>query len=282
MPSGDELDMLFATEKSQIELNPGLTAWEVDVLSEYLVNGWAGGHRQIDPVTPHILERGYSVEVDESSWHPVFAKSKWYDFRLPVIDESLLCHPLPGINEADVWSVDVPRIWSELRLSLELANRWLCHMAHGPWLNHLIHEQQVEWMEAEPTAAELDDPRHLGPNRKPWRIPDESKVCDGGNTLNVIAELLAPRLVWTFVDDGYDPYDSADNVDFYGRTVRHWNDGKEPTEDTPPAKRQPAFLSVYIHLKPLRVLLNPESTLSKRCHARWSMALTVQTSLIPR
>jgi hypothetical protein len=39
MPSGEELDMLFATEKSQIELNAGLKAWEMGVLNEHLVNG---------------------------------------------------------------------------------------------------------------------------------------------------------------------------------------------------------------------------------------------------
>ncbi|EAQ87655.1 predicted protein [Chaetomium globosum CBS 148.51] len=108
-PTGDELDMLFASEKSQIDLNPGLTTWEMGVLGERLVNGWAGGHREMDLVTPQILERGYGVEVDESSWHPVFAKSKWYDFRLPIVDGTLLRHPLPGISGSDVWSVDVPK-----------------------------------------------------------------------------------------------------------------------------------------------------------------------------
>ncbi|KAK3294382.1 uncharacterized protein B0H64DRAFT_185741, partial [Chaetomium fimeti] len=280
MPSGNELDMLFTTEKYQIDQNAGLTTWEMDVLGEHLVNGWAGGHRRMDSVTPHILDRGYGVEVDESSWHPVFAKGKWYNFRLPVIDGTLLRHPLPGVNESDVWSVDVPKIWNELRVSLELANRWLRHMAHGPWLNHLVHEQRVEWMDAEPTAAELDDPRHLGPNKKPWRIPGDIKVYDGEKTLKAIADLLAPRLVWTFLDDGFHPYDSADHGDPHGRTVRHWNGGREPTEDTPVAERQPAFLSVYIHLRPLRVLLDPKSTLSERCHARWSMAITMLHELM--
>ncbi|KAH6632248.1 hypothetical protein F5144DRAFT_246348 [Chaetomium tenue] len=280
MPTGDELDMLFTSEKSQIDLNARLTTWEMGVLGEHLVNGWGEGHREMDPVTPQILERGYGVEVDESSWHSVFAKSKWYDFRLPIVDGSVLRHPLPGINGSDVWSVDVPKIWSELRVSLELANRWLRYMGHSPWLSQLVHEQRVEWMEAEPTAAELDGPRHLGPNKKPWRIPDESKVYDSEKTLKVIAELLAPRLVWTFFDDGFHPCDAADHADFYGRTVRHWNGGNEPTKDTPPAERQLAFLSVYIHVKPLRVLLNPESTLSERCHARWSMALTMLHQLM--
>ncbi|KAK4044120.1 hypothetical protein C8A01DRAFT_31721 [Parachaetomium inaequale] len=280
MPSDYELDMLFGTEQSQISRNGGLTTWEMGVLREHLVNSWPGGHRQLDPVMPHILEDGYRVMVDESAWHPVFAKSKWYDFRLPIIDGKITRGPLPGIKDSDVWSVDVPRLWHELSVSLELANRWLRHMANGPWLNHVVHETWVEWMEAEPTAADLDTPGKLGPSGKPWRIPAQSRNYDSAKTLKAFAERLAPKLVWTFVDDGYHLSATADNGDLFGRTIRHWNDGEEPTESTPLADRQAPFLTIYIHVQYLRVLLDPKSTLAERCHATWSMAMTMLHELM--
>lgn len=274
-PSDYELDMLFGTEEAQIGLNAGLATWETGILREYLVNGWPGGHRQTDQVMPHILEHGFGVNVDERNWHPVFAKDRWYDLRLPIADGTFFPRAPPGINPSDVWSVDVQRVWEELRVSLELANRWLRHMAKGLWLNNMFNEQWVEWMEAEPLPFELDEPSLLGPNLKPWKIAVKNKDYDSEKTLKDIAEQLAPKLMWTFVDDGHHPYDAADNMDFYGRTVRHWNDGQEPTEDTPVAERKLPFLTIYIHVQPLRVLLNPQSTLSERCHSRWSMAMTV-------
>jgi hypothetical protein len=183
--------------------------------------------------------------------------------------------PLPGINDSDVWSVDVPRLWHELSVSVELANRWLRHMATGPWLNHVVHEPWVEWMEAEPRADDLETIAKLGPNKKPWRIPAQSRDYDSAKTLKVFAERLAPNLVWTFVDDGYHPSATADNGDLFGRTIRHWNDGEEPKEDTPLADRKEPFLTIYIHVQNLRVLLDPNSTLAERCHATWSIAMTV-------
>ncbi|KAL2176903.1 uncharacterized protein P884DRAFT_180792, partial [Thermothelomyces heterothallicus CBS 202.75] len=107
IPPGHELDMLFSTEASQIRLNGGLTTWEMGVLREHLAGGRLGGHRQMDPVTPYYLDAEPGVRVDEGGWHPVFAKSKWYDFRLPIVDRNLIREALPGINVSNVWSVDV-------------------------------------------------------------------------------------------------------------------------------------------------------------------------------
>ncbi|KAK4096088.1 hypothetical protein N658DRAFT_436869, partial [Parathielavia hyrcaniae] len=108
-PSDYELDMLFATEDFQLGMNGGLTTWELAVLNERLVNGWPGGHHQSDPNRPRLLEtNGLGAQVDESSWHPVFQKIRWYDFRVPIVDGKSTRHAVSGIAATDVWSVDVP------------------------------------------------------------------------------------------------------------------------------------------------------------------------------
>jgi hypothetical protein len=86
---------------------------------------------------------------------------------------------------------------------------------------------------------------------------------------------LEGKLVWTLVDDGHHLHDGVDQADFYGRTVRHWNHGNEPQWNTRREKREKPFIAIYLHLRPLRVLLNQHSTLSERCLSRWSLATTV-------
>ncbi|KAL2164868.1 hypothetical protein VTH06DRAFT_164 [Thermothelomyces fergusii] len=280
LPSGHDLDMLFATEAFQMLYNGGLTTWEMSVLREHLPGERLGGHRQTDPITPYFLDVGPGVRVDEENWNPVFARSKWYDFRRPIVDGTFIKGPLPGISASDVWSVDVPKLWAELRVSVELSNRWLLCMAGGSWLNQMVHEERVEWFEAEPPSADLDHAASmLGPNGKPWKIPARSTACDAEKTLKAIAK-IAPKLVWTFSDDGYHFHDSADNEDYYGVTIKQWNDGDEPDEHTPAEQRQPAFIMTCIHVAPLRVLLNPLSTLTERSHARWSLAMTMLHELM--
>jgi hypothetical protein len=277
-PSDHHLDMLFGTEKAQLDINRGLKTWEVGILGEHLVNGWPGGHRESDHRQPgqpmsDPLEHGYGVHVDETGWHPVFAKNKWYDLRLPIVDGNFIRSPPVNISPADVWSVDVPRVWSEVRVSVELANRWLRHMANGTWLNNMVHEDWEEWMEAEPNKADRElDPTQLGPNGKPGRIPVKNKKYDGKKTLQHIADMVSPRLIWTFVDDGYHPFSKADEGEYYGRTIHHWDGGEEPTEENPGVE---PFFAIYIHVHPIRVLLGQNSTLSERYHARWSLAMTV-------
>ena len=284
-PSDHHLDLLFGTEKAQLDINGGLKTWEAGILGEYLVNGWPGGHRESDhrqpgPPMADPLDHGYGVHVDETGWHPVFAKNKWYDLRLPIVDGIFIRNPPLNIDPADVWSVDVPRVWSVLRVSVELANRWLRHMVNGTWLKNMVHEDWEEWMEAKPNKADLNqDPTPLGPNDRPARIPAKNKKYDGNKTLQHIADMLSPKLIWTFVDDGYHPFSKADEGDYYGRTIHHWDGGKEPTEGNPGGVEP--FFAIYIHVHPIRVLLRKDSTLSERCHARWSLAMTVSFATSP-
>ena len=173
----------------------------------------------------------------------------------------------------------MPRVWEELRVAIELADRWLKVMARGDWLGHMLYNTWEEWTEASPHGRDVEEaedfPALLSPHGKPWRIPASGDEHDPGRMLDDIAELLAKRHVWTFVDDGYHPGGSADDVDHYGRTVKEWNDGVEPSKDTPPDERSEPFVVTYVHVRVLRVLMNPDSTPEERCQARWSLANTV-------
>lgn len=129
-------------------------------------------------------------------------------------------------------------------------------------------------MEAEPNSVDLKHaPTQLGPHDKPGRIPAKNKQYDSKKTLQDIADKLTPRLIWTFVDDGYQPFSKADEGDYYGRTIHHWDGGVEPTEENGGIGEP--FFAIYIHVHPIRVLLGKNSTLSEKHHAKWSLAMTV-------
>lgn len=276
-PAPYQLDMLFGAETAQLHGNAGLATWEAAVLNEHLVNDWPGGHRQLDPVIPRVLERaGEGVRVDEAGWCSVFERRRWYDFGVEIVDGTFITAPPAGSARGDVWSVDVPAVWDAVSVATELADRWLKEMAKGEWLNTLLWREKSEWVEAEPGWVDRGDPTQVSRHGKPWRLlPVKGAVYDAEKTLEQIGKLLDGKLVWTLVDDGHHLHDSVDKMDFYGRTVRHWNNGIEPKWTTPPEERERPFITIYLHLRPLRVLLNQHSTLAERCHARWSLAMTV-------
>ena len=276
--------MLFSSEEAQLLMNAGLTTWEMTALAGEVVGGLPGGHRRVDGVLPYALDQvgGGGVRVDERRWSGVFGRGLWYDFGVGVLDGVMLKGPLNGVQAQDVWSVDCEGVWREVRVGLELADRWLKCMAGGAWLGNLVFEGREEWREAEPAYGDEDAiDNALGPNGKPWRVPGRGKGYGEEKVLREVEKRLRGRLVWTFMDDGHHPNDAADETDQYGRTVRHWNDGKEPREGTPMAQREKTFLAIYIHVRLLRVLLNPTSTLAERCQARWSMAMTVGSGSLP-
>lgn len=179
-PSDRDLDMLVATEQEQIEYNMGLATWEAVLLAEHLADDVPGGHKPTDRGSHRTLA---IVNVDESSWHPIFTKEKRYDLRQPILDKRYFPNGARAISAGDAWSVDVPRVWSVVSRALELANRWFRCMATAPWLNHMFYEERVEWVEAEPSAEHLSSPEALSANGKVFRIPAEGSAYDSEQTL---------------------------------------------------------------------------------------------------
>lgn len=77
-----------------------------------------GGHVSSLSGEAHIHRLVYDtegIEVDEDSWFPCFKKNRWYG---AVAKE-------PEFLAGSFWSVDDPKVWGELRIILELANRIL-------------------------------------------------------------------------------------------------------------------------------------------------------------
>ncbi|KAK3899445.1 hypothetical protein C8A05DRAFT_18124 [Staphylotrichum tortipilum] len=258
-PTDGEMDRLFVAENGQLEGNGGLATWEVGGLGE-------GG------------VEGVEVRVDEGRWNPVFARGAWYDLRVGIVDGVVVRRGPRGVAVGEVWSVDVPGVWEELRVAVELADRWLKVMARGDWLGRMLYNPWEEWMDAESNERDVleasEFPILLGPNGKPWRIPAQGEGYNPEQTLKNIAEMLVGRHVWTFVDDGYHPGGAADDMDHYGRTIKEWNGGIEPTQDTPVNEWKQPFVVTYVHVRVLRVLMNPDSTPAERSQARWSLANT--------
>jgi hypothetical protein len=59
----------------------------------------------------------------------------------------------------------------------------------------------------------------------------------------------------------------------YGWTVATNDNGVRPKTTAEAVDGR--FVSIYLHVQPLRVLMNADSTLSERCRARFGMAITV-------
>ncbi|KAJ8127844.1 hypothetical protein O1611_g5793 [Lasiodiplodia mahajangana] len=152
-PKTDEdLDLLFATEDMQNESLGGMHTWEASVLSHYARLSpdtiVSGGHRPEDKESagsgsglpslvspsPSSLSARVSalsietneerdlaiyqrerIQVDETRWLPFLRKDRWFDHTEGERD----------LRPGKTWTVDDPKVWEQLRVVLELANRVL-------------------------------------------------------------------------------------------------------------------------------------------------------------
>ncbi|KAI0544607.1 hypothetical protein F4679DRAFT_589322 [Xylaria curta] len=149
-----QLDTLFWTEAWQIDRLVGIPTWKAGAFNRHIhsipgTGTISGGHQPIDamkvgfttrfpsarpsgpsPILEALLnsmrtneERDFAVflqdriEVDELGWLPFLQKRRWYDW----IQVSKDFDSPPGRT----WSVDDPKLWGILRVSLELLNRML-------------------------------------------------------------------------------------------------------------------------------------------------------------
>ncbi|KAI0518122.1 hypothetical protein F5B22DRAFT_92914 [Xylaria bambusicola] len=129
-----ELDKGLISEVFQRNNLMGLLTWEAAVINRHLffspgAGPISGGHQLIDkqPSGDAALgtneERNFSVyqreriKVDETKWFHFLRKDRWFDWSGFDSDFSK--------QQRRHWSVDDPKIWEFLRVSLELANRML-------------------------------------------------------------------------------------------------------------------------------------------------------------
>ncbi|KAI0976866.1 hypothetical protein F4678DRAFT_480306 [Xylaria arbuscula] len=131
-PTTLQQDTVFLSERFQRTYLKGLESWQAGPLMRYVwfsdstgllsgghqaadyenVQGGAAGERKID-VALKVFNKE-RIQVDESKWFTFLRKDRWFDLvkREPI---------LGGSN----WSVDNPKVWDVLSISLELLDRML-------------------------------------------------------------------------------------------------------------------------------------------------------------
>lgn len=106
-PEPAELDRLFLSERFQTKHLHGIRTWQLASIN-------------LPPQpSPGVFT------VNEASWHGVFTKSHWFDYRRDPTD--------PLAPPVKVWSVDDPALWEQLAPCVELANRYLNVLIHTQW-----------------------------------------------------------------------------------------------------------------------------------------------------
>ncbi|KAI0468218.1 hypothetical protein F4859DRAFT_491922 [Xylaria cf. heliscus] len=122
-PSDEEIDRLFRTETYQEQLNQGIKTWEAAILNRWVrfsprLGHISAGHMLGDAGDyAKTLQDIFDVEkikVDESRWEMWLKKHHWLDW----VEESP-----PGRDREKTWSVDDEKIWSILRITIELVDR---------------------------------------------------------------------------------------------------------------------------------------------------------------
>ncbi|KAI3325659.1 hypothetical protein HD806DRAFT_552910 [Xylariaceae sp. AK1471] len=123
-PNGEDLDKLFHTEAFQTKQLRGLRTWQAVTLNRWVrfspqIGFMSGGHLSSDAGEhAEIFARIYKstrIKVDETRWLPFLRKNRWYDW----IQTSPPAEQATGRK----WSVDDPKVWEELSISLELTDR---------------------------------------------------------------------------------------------------------------------------------------------------------------
>ncbi|GAW13475.1 hypothetical protein ANO14919_028610 [Xylariales sp. No.14919] len=122
-PNNEEMDKIFRTESYQNHKLRGLRTWEANTLNRWVNFGpefgsFSGGHvTRDDPNLAQALKSAFDrskVKVDETRWYKFFGKDRWYD--------RIQTSP-PATTGGLLWTVDDPRVWGELSICLELADR---------------------------------------------------------------------------------------------------------------------------------------------------------------
>ncbi|KAI1744894.1 hypothetical protein F4680DRAFT_403630 [Xylaria scruposa] len=121
--SNEELDKLFRSEGYQTGALRGIRTWEAAILNRWVrfsakTGNISAGHLlsdagEYDKVLQDIFD-SETIKVDESRWARWLRKEHWLNW----VETS----PLGG-GEARTWTVDNEKIWSALRISLELVDR---------------------------------------------------------------------------------------------------------------------------------------------------------------
>ncbi|RWA03082.1 hypothetical protein EKO27_g12023 [Xylaria grammica] len=219
---GMDEDRLHWSEKYQKHCIHMYT-WQVGPLNRYLsfsprfpkvLGGHATSEKLIDPPVADAIRRltgaqnvasdeaGFGVfeleriKVDESQWLSFFQRDRWWDLEVE--------DPEPGVR----WSVDDPKVWAELSICLELANRMMKAMVNDKhdWLRTILWGRLDYWRNVHPDPPDAYTRVLLSRNVDRFVCQQLGLQCffdfaDMEDWEARLEELLI-GLKWSFMDNG--------------------------------------------------------------------------------
>ncbi|KAI0912310.1 hypothetical protein F4823DRAFT_634297 [Ustulina deusta] len=263
----DDIDRFFFTDSKYKQQLHNIPAWQLGPMHRALQfsrRGFVpGGHvRSLAPADVAHIHYGIyiteRIQVDEDSWFPFFKKDRWWDSMGTDI-----------LFDGFRWTVDEPKVWDQLRVAIELANRILKALIKDrhPILETLLYGRLAYW-EDEILQPAPSQPPH--PNAKVLlsRVFMKQRwVAEYGDAPFVMDQLL----------------DSCDEEQWRLRLEhlaanQQWalvpNEGMDRNRFTGVTFPDQGGL-IVLNILYLRSLMSGELTLAERCAALFAQARTI-------
>ncbi|KAM0276478.1 hypothetical protein ACHAQH_006705 [Verticillium albo-atrum] len=189
VPSGAQLDQLFASEELQMVVWGGLKSWEARLYGDidaYVPPGAAHGPGEVP------WYQAMALNIDESTWLDCFQRRCWTDFDREI-------KGWPG----KFWHMGDDDVWGQMRPIIEIANRMLLTSIEGPWLGSALNDESYSF--------EANIFRMNGKREDFFRCNEatpQNRVSreEGRRLLNAA---LYPSVTWAFHDDEHAINDHA-------------------------------------------------------------------------
>ncbi|KAK5631578.1 hypothetical protein RRF57_007292 [Xylaria bambusicola] len=270
-PTKQQLDHCFTFESFQSYYLKGILSWEVGSLMRYVwfsdkIGVISGGHRKDDygPVDPATAAGGGAagstkedaalqifhanrIQVDESKWYRFLKKDRWYDLDKP---DPLLS----GGN----WSVDNPKVWEVLSISLELVDRMLKALVEdkNETIEMMLFGLMANWRQVFRTPEPI-------PNAYVILSRDlHRQVCTADKKKYALDHIPNTTKDWTSRFEALMKYQTFSFVDRHMDETSTWgltmNNGL-----------------IALDVNPLRNLMSNDITLAERCILHYVVVVTL-------
>ncbi|KAI0458053.1 hypothetical protein F5B21DRAFT_520010 [Xylaria acuta] len=188
------------------------------------------------------------ITVDEDNWFPFLRRDRWYDL-----------YGQKQVPSGKMWSIDQPKLWQKLRVSVELADRMLKALINDrhPALHTMLFGTLMRWSDASA----------MQPSPEPF--PDAKVLLSYGlyksfcdlNELDCPIDHLADISTedWTIVLEGLLQFQTWGFTDDPDDNGSHW----------------PGYGSVItLGVNVIDTLSGDDITLAERCQLQYQLART--------
>ncbi|KAI8633052.1 hypothetical protein F5Y19DRAFT_490257 [Xylariaceae sp. FL1651] len=189
---GDDLDRLFISESTQKSSFFGIRTWQATSLNRWvqfsstagLVSGGSVSTDDRTRANARMLVKAFEdniIRVNEANWLPFLRRDRWFD----LIGQRT--RPMVPVARGGPWSIDNPKVWNVLRISIELADRMLKAMVRDrhAGLETLLFGRLEYWKNVRPGTEPYREAKVLLSSAKevelataqgrtwtnPWAIP---------------------------------------------------------------------------------------------------------------